>query len=835
LAKEKRYERDARQTSARRAMSDEGLFLGTKIREDGTADGRFALPPHHLVTHGIVLGMTGSGKTGLLMVLVEEALRAKTPVLMVDVKGDLPNLLYLFPSLAPEEYAPWIDEEAARRASKTKLEVAGETSARWREGLSRDGLAADDVAALARSVAIRVVTPGATIAEPLDVLSALSRRSALWGVDDEAAHDELSSGLCLLLRLAGLDGDPRSKEHVVLSALAMRRLERGEACPLATLLSDLLDPPVANVGAMPFDEFFPPGERRALAQGLNALLASPRLAGWLKGAPLDVAGWLAPRDDGRTPAVIVSVAHLDDEERLMVLGLVADQILSYVRAQSGTSSLRALCVFDEIFGFLPPHPQNPPTKRPLLALMKQARAFGVGVVLATQNPMDVDYKALSNAGAWIIGRLQTDADRERVVEGLRGADGGLGELEPAALAGVLRNLPGRTFFVRDVHAKPSAALLRSRFAMTWLRGPLTRRELTAASRALGAPAPVASTVPPPAASADGAGNTSGRRDELPRSAAPPAASADGAGNTSGRRDELPGSAAPPAASADGAGNTSAAPPGPADWSTRFAAGPGGGLLTPWVLATVVVRLRHGKLPFATERRASVAQPFDEGGRLDATRARYVDPSLFSRAAPPDVRFAELPAVVGTKKGRETIERAFRDYALAASVIDVESHPDLGLIRGDGEPREAFLARCHTAAQRDTEERVRRVVDKVAPDLARLDAALRAAQLEHSSARAAVESASGDLGAALVGLAWGRLFGGGGPRAGHTAPAALDRAAERWRKAEVALREAIAARDAEIAAVRAEAARFESQLRLERIVPKKGDAEVVGLSILWHGA
>jgi hypothetical protein len=801
LAKENQRAKSEREER----MSDRGLFLGTKIKEDGSVAARFELPPHHLVTHGVVLGMTGSGKTGLLMVLVEEALRAKTPVLMVDVKGDLPNLLYLFPSLSPEEYAPWIDEEAARRASKTKEEVAGETSARWREGLAREGLGADDVAALAQSVAIRVVTPGATIAEPLDVLSALSTRSALWGVDDEAAHDELSAGLSLLLRLAGLDGDPRSKEHVVLSALAMRRLDRGQACPLATLLADLLDPPVANVGAMPFDEFLPPAERRVLAQGLNALLASPRLAGWLKGAPLDVAAWLAPREDGRTPAVIVSVAHLDDEERLMVLGLVADQILSYVRGLSGTSSLRALCVFDEIFGFLPPHPQNPPTKRPLLALMKQARAFGVGVVLATQNPMDVDYKALSNAGAWIIGRLQTDADRERVVEGLRGADGGLGELEPAALAGVLRNLPGRTFFVRDVHAKPSAALMRSRFAMSWLRGPLTRRELTAAYRRLGAAPPVGA----------------------PATAAAPAPSAE----LPLRPEQAPSAVAPAGAPAVA---PTLAPTGPADWSTHFVPATRGALLVPWVLATIVVRLRHPKLPFASERRATVAQPLDEGGRLDASRARYVDPNLLSRVAPEDVRFVDLPALLGTKKGRETIERALRDYALAASVVEVESHPDLGLIRGDGEPREAFLGRCHTAVQRDTDERVRRVVDEAAPDLARLDAALRAAQVEHASARAAVESSSGDLGAALVGLALGRQAGGRVARAGDKARAALDRAAERWRKAEVALREAIAARDAEIAVVRSEAARFESQLRVERIVPKKADAEVVALGIVWQG-
>ncbi|WP_437283250.1 helicase HerA-like domain-containing protein [Sorangium sp. So ce375] len=464
--------------------------------DPGAADARpFELPAHHLVTHGVVVGMTGSGKTGLVMVLVEEALRSGVPVLMVDVKGDLPNLLFTFPELSPAEFEPWIDPSAAARDGRSTADVAGGLAARWRDGLASSGLGPADVAALRARMAPRLLTPGTTAGEPVHVLSALETPSPLWDEDEEAAREALSASLSLLLRLVGRDPDPaRSREHVLLAHLAERRLRARRAAGLEELLADLAEPPIAAVGALDVDDFFAPKERQALARELNTLLASPTFATWRKGAPLDVAAWLAPQAGGgggagKTPAVIVSVAHLDDDERLLVLGLLFDQLLSWVRGLSGTSDLRALVVFDEVFGFLPPHPANPPTKRPLLALLKQARAFGVGVVLATQNPMDLDYKALSNAGAWFVGRLQTDADRERVVEGLSGADGGAGGVGAAALSATLKALPPRTFFVRDVHMQPPSFLAETRFSLSWLRGPVTRREIGRLVRSISPPPP----------------------------------------------------------------------------------------------------------------------------------------------------------------------------------------------------------------------------------------------------------------------------------------------------------------------------------------------------------
>jgi hypothetical protein len=443
------------------------------------------LPAHHLTTHGVIVGMTGSGKTGLAMVLVEETLRAGIPVLMIDVKGDLPNLLYAFPTLSPREFDAHVDVEAAEREGRSIAQIADELGARRGQGLAKWGLGESDTRAFHDAVAVRVITPGSGGGELLHVLSALDLPSPLWQSDRDAAKQSLAATVSLLLRLVGRDPDPtRSRDHVVLSKFAELRLSAGHSAGLEALLTDLAEPPVESIGAMPLDEYISKHDRKTLATALNTLLASPTFESWRRGVALDVGAWLKRGTDGRTPAVIVSVAHLDDEERALVLGLLFEELLAWVRTLSGTSELRALVMFDEVFGFLPPHPANPPAKRPLLALMKQARAFGVGIVIATQNPMDLDYRALSNAGCWWIGRLQTDADRERVVEGLAGLNGGEG-VEADALGESLKRLAPRWFVMRDVHRKPAMALVQTRWSFTWMRGPMTRTEIKCALAANG--------------------------------------------------------------------------------------------------------------------------------------------------------------------------------------------------------------------------------------------------------------------------------------------------------------------------------------------------------------
>ncbi|MDP3273748.1 MAG: DUF853 family protein [Deltaproteobacteria bacterium] len=465
-----------------------GRSLGLPVQGEPRSHG---LAPAHLLTHTVITGMTGSGKTGLVFVLAEEALRARVPVLMVDVKGDLANLLLTPDPGDPAALLAWLDvasPDPDLGTTPPALAQAQALCAARDEGLADAGITADDLQRFRRETHIRVLTPGSTAGEPVHLLSSLERRSPLWDADPEAARDSLAAAVSLVLRLVGRDADPaRSREHVLLSVLAERRLCAGQPADLPSLLADLDTPPIERVGAMAIDRFVSPKDRNTLAAALNALVASPSFASWREGTPLDVAAWLSP-DAGpeprRTPAVVLSVAHLDDDERRLVLGLLLSELLAYVRGLQGTSSLRALVVLDEVYGLLPPHPANPPTKRPLVALMKQARAFGVGMVLATQNPMDLDYRALSNAGLWCIGRLQTDADRARVVDGLAHSDAfATSAHSRAALDDTIKRLGKRWFLVRNAHeGAQGTRLLRPRQTLAWLRGPLTRAELRKLTR-----------------------------------------------------------------------------------------------------------------------------------------------------------------------------------------------------------------------------------------------------------------------------------------------------------------------------------------------------------------
>jgi len=460
------------------------LNLGAWRQLNGAEGGHALwLPAEHLVTHGVVVGTTGSGKTGLVTVMLEEAARAQVPTVVIDVKGDLPNLLLAFPGFEPAAHEPWVElESEEQREGPSPERVAArarELADKRRAALAEWQIGEPELAAYCAGTAVRVLTPGGSAGEPLHMLSSLERRSPRWDSDPEAARNALTAAVSLVLRLLGREPDPaKSREHVLLSVLAERRLLAGQSAELGALMQDVLEPPITQIGALSVNAFMKKNERKNLAAALNSLLAAPSFASWRQGITLDVGEWLTPSRErpGKTPIVIVSVAHLDDEERALVLGVLLEEVLSWVRTLPGSQRLRALLVFDEVYGFLPPHPANPPTKRPLVALMKQARAFGVGVVVATQNPMDLDYRALSNAGLWFIGRLQTDADRARVIDGLEGALGAADE----DLGATLTRLAPRWFVVRNAHATSPPILVQPRYAMSLMRGPMTRLEIRAA-------------------------------------------------------------------------------------------------------------------------------------------------------------------------------------------------------------------------------------------------------------------------------------------------------------------------------------------------------------------
>ncbi len=443
--------------------------MGARRTVKGEARGSFELNADDLVTHGVVVGMTGSGKTGLVTVLVEEALRAKIPVLLLDVKGDLANLKLAFPSFDAKHIAPWVEAARGDEDNVADAPLVAEVAKKREKELRTWGISEADLREYCGSTHVRVITPGSDAGEPLHLLSALERRSTRWDDDIDGARATLEAAVSMVLRLMGRDPDPaQSRAHALLTAIAERRHRAKQPTDLGSLVPEVFEPPFSEIGVLPVETYMSEKARAELAADLNTLIASSSLARWREGQDLDVGKWMAPVES-KTPATIVSVAHLQDDERALALGLVLEEALAWVRSLPGTGRLRALIVFDEVYGFLPPHPHSPPTKRPMVALMKQARAFGVGCVLATQNPMDLDYRALSNAGTWMLGRLQTEADRTRVIEGL-------GEKKKGAIDKLVQLVAPRFFVVRAAGSN-EVSLLQPRWAMSLLRGPMTPREL----------------------------------------------------------------------------------------------------------------------------------------------------------------------------------------------------------------------------------------------------------------------------------------------------------------------------------------------------------------------
>ena len=438
----------------------------------GAAGEPLAVESEDLTTHGVVVGMTGSGKTGLGIVLLEEALLAGVPALILDPKGDMGNLLLTFPDLAAADFRPWVSEDDARAAGISVDELAARTAADWKAGLESQGIGPDRIRALRDAAEATIYTPGSEAGVPLNVVGSLQAPPLSWETEAETLRDEIEGTVMSLLGLVGIDADPlASREFVLLANLLEHAWRAGRDLDLATLIGEVQSPPLRKLGVFDVDTFFPPKERTALALRLNSLLASPAFAAWGKGVPLDI-GALLRTPAGKPRAAIVYLAHLSEEERQFAVTLVLSKLVTWMRAQPGTSDLRALVYMDEVFGFVPPT-AAPPAKKPILTIFKQARAFGVGMVLATQNPVDLDYKAMSNAGTWLVGRLQTDNDKARVLDGLKSAAGGA---DLAALDAAIGGLGKREFML--VSAKSSRPVVfATRWAMSYLRGPLTRDQV----------------------------------------------------------------------------------------------------------------------------------------------------------------------------------------------------------------------------------------------------------------------------------------------------------------------------------------------------------------------
>ncbi len=776
------------------------LVLGAALDPaSGERTDRAALvPTSELTTHGVVVGMTGSGKTGLGVVLLEEALSAGVPTVVIDPKGDLTNLALLFPLLRGSDFRPWIDESAARQAGLDADAFAGQQADTWREGLAGWGIGKERMSALRDGVEVAIYTPGSTAGRPLNVVGSLQAPPP--GTDPETVSDEIDGYATSLLGMLGIAGDPlASREHILLANLIQHAWSRGADLDLPTLLAQVQQPPLRKLGVMELDAFFPPADRTAFALRINGLLASPSFAAWMQGDPVDIDSMLRT-PDGRPRCAVVTTAHLTDDERQSVTALVLSKLVTWMRRQSGTTDLRALLYMDEVAGYLPPT-ANPPTKKPVLTLLKQARAFGLGVVLATQNPVDVDYKALSNAGTWMIGRLQTEQDKARLVDGLSSATGGV---DLAALTETISGLGKRQFVLRRAGVD-APVVMTSRWAMSYLRGPMTRDQIAALTGSEEAPG-TADPAPEPGTGAA-------------TSSTPPA------------DDETPVMPQVPVSAAH------VAPAAP--WLPLVGASPTGRRLRGAAIARVRLRYDDEKagLVHDEEYEAVVPDLAEVPSLSGLVPVDYDDRDLVADP-PPGAAYALLPGPVATKTYWTALRKLLVDELARSRTTAVPANAVLKLYGRVGETAEEFLGRCRDAADVAAERDLAKLRTTYATKLAAARSKITDAQIAAQTSAQDYEAQYGV--AATVTTALGSLLGGRRSRSSLAAQARRERAASAkvgssaakvdaagraYAALESALQEAILAVDAEWEAKATDIT--------TRVIPlEKSDISVVDLRLAW---
>jgi len=780
------------------------------------APGALALPSADLTTHAVIVGMTGSGKTGLGVVLIEECLLAGVPALLIDPKGDLTNLALTFPDLARAEFLPWIDPAAAQRAGVAPERYAADQAGAWREGLAGWGLGPESVAALRRAAPVTVYTPGSTAGVPLNVVGSLRAPSAAG--DLEGVRDEVAGYVSGLLGLVGVDADPlASREHILLSNLIESAWAAGRDLDLATLVAQVLRPPMRMLGVLELDAFFPPDDRTALALRLNGLLASPAFAAWAQGPPLDIGAMLrAP--DGRPACAVVTTAHLSEAERQFVTALVLGKVITWMRAQSGTTDLRALVYMDEVAGYVPPV-AAPPTKAPIMTLMKQARAFGVGMALATQNPVDVDYKALANAGTWFVGRLQTERDRDRLLDGMTDAGGAV---DTGALAETIAGLGRRQFVLRRA-GRDAPEVMTARWAMSYLRGPLTRDQI-AALRPPAAAAP-ATAPPAPGAPATAAG-------------APPPAATAGAGGA-GDTPVMP-------AVADGVPVTHADPAAP--WLPAVGADPRGQRWAAAVVARVHLRYDEAKADLVHDEEYE-AVLFPLTAAPDAAAAHVVDHDDrdLLPGAPETGRWLPPEAPVDERTFWTRLERDLTAHLVRARPLTLPANRTLKLVGRPGETAEAFAARCAAAADAAADARTARIRERCEARVRRLREQIAQASDRREVLEAQHRGRQSDellsvAGSLLGGLLGGRrgtrrvardlLRGAGGAGRSGADERRIAAAGDRLARLEAELADLETEVAAEIAEVDAEWTARAGEITTVAVPLERTDVQVTRLVLAW---
>ena len=725
------------------------LYVGGLLDTTTSPDGEHKrtgedvkLKTEDFTTHGVIVGMTGSGKTGLGVVIIEEVLSAGLPALLIDPKGDLTNLCLTFPDLAPASFRPWIDEAQAKAAGQTPDEFAAAQATAWKDGLAGWSYGPEQIQKLRDTCDFTIYTPGSQAGEAINIVGSLQVPDTpeSGAADVETIGDEIEGYVSGLLGLVGVDADPlSSREHILLSNLIHDAWSKGAPIDLATLVGMVQTPPLRKLGVFDLDQFFPPADRSKLAMRLNGLLASPSFSAWSQGSALDIESLLY-REDHKPRCAIVTTAHLSDEERQFVTSLVLSKLVTWMRRQSGVTDLRAMLYMDEVMGYLPPT-ENPPTKKPIMTLMKQARAYGVGVVLSTQNPVDIDYKAISNAGTWMIGRLQTERDKARLLDGLSAAAGGV---DIDAVGATIAGLDKRQFVLRKA-GEDQPEVFTTRWAMSYLRGPLTRDQIATLMEGRSTTSPGTPSAPSPPADATS-----------DQPASPPVAEPiDSAPAAAPGTDPAPAAATDVVTDADAA--TPPTAPAPADgaplgddetpvmpelaagipiryvdpaapWLATVGATPGGRRLEPAMVARVGIRYDErsaGDLVHTTEYEAVV---FPLTAPLDVTRAvavDYDDRDLVADA--PAGAVYRLGATELSKSATFTqAERDLADHLARTMTYELQVNRELKLFSRPGETPDDFAARCAAAAEDRADAEAATLRDKYDAKVAKLKTQIDAA-------------------------------------------------------------------------------------------------------------
>jgi hypothetical protein len=663
-----------------------------------------------LVTHGVVLGMTGSGKTGLCIALLEEAAMDNIPAIVIDPKGDIANLMLAFPDLDAKSFRPWVNEDDAAKKGVTPDEFSEKTAAMWKKGLADWGQPPERIAKFRGKVDINIFTPGSSAGIPVSILSSLDVPPPEVMEDGELYGDRISSTVESLLSLVGVDADgTQGVEAVLLGAIFQEEWKEGRGLDLEKLIRLIQRPSFGKIGVIDLETFYPEKSRSALAMKFNSLLASPGFSTWLEGAPLDIAKMLH-RDDGKPRISIFSIAHLSDKERMFFVSLLLNQMLGWMRTQRGTTSLRALLYMDEIYGFLPPT-ANPPSKRPMMTMLKQARAFGLGCLLATQNPVDLDYKALSNIGTWFLGRLQTERDKARVLDGLEGAAGSQNaKFDRKQMEVLLSGLGNRVFLMNNVH-EDGPVLFHVRWVMSYLTGPLTRGQIK--------------------------GLMDPKRGEFEMQKP----TAEEEVNPMARKPSVQGASRPVV----GAGVPELFAPAE------------GNLYKPYLLREATVHFSLSKADVEGSRKVAKVNPIlDKEIKWDETAV--IDTATLRDDPADGIGFSELPGYAMNAKNYKGVEKDFEDELYREEREDIWFCPSLKAWGEIGEGEGDFRLRISHEAREQRDEALEKIRAAAGKKIKTLEGRLRTAETQLSKEEAESSSAKMQAGISVLGSILKSVFG-----------------------------------------------------------------------------